>query len=104
LTRYRLSPEAQGDLNDIRRYLVGQSGPRVARYVIHEIRDAMGFLAANPGAGHKRNDLTDEPVKFWPVFSYMIVYGPATKPLGVARILHASRDLGSLFRQRPPSA
>jgi toxin ParE1/3/4 len=101
LTRYRRSPEAQDDLDDIRRYLVSQGGFRPGS--LHEIRDAIGFLAANPGAGHKRDDLTDEPMKFWSVFSYMIVYDPATKPLGVARVLHASRDLASLFRQRPPS-
>jgi hypothetical protein len=40
-------------------------------------------------------------VKFWPVFSYLIVYDPAMKPLGVARVLHASRDLEALFRNRP---
>jgi plasmid stabilization system protein ParE len=34
---------------------------------------------------------------------YMIVYDPETNPIGVARVLHASQDLESLFRQRPPS-
>jgi toxin ParE1/3/4 len=104
LTRYRLSPEAQDDLDEIRRYLVTQGGTRLARYVIHEIRDAISFLAANPGAGHRRDDLSDEAVKFWSVFSYMIVYDPVTRPLGIARVLHASRDLASLLKQRPPGA
>lgn len=81
MSRYRLSPEAQGDLEDIK-----------------------GYLAAHPGAGHSRSDLTSEPVKFWPVFSYLIVYDPGMRPLGVARILHASRDLEALFTTRPPRA
>jgi len=34
-------------------------------------------------------------VKFWPVFSYLIVYDPAMRPLGVARILHGYQDLFS---------
>ena len=43
--------------------------------------------------GHKRPDLTDEPVLFWPVRGhYLVIYQRATKPLKVARILHAARD------------
>jgi hypothetical protein len=37
-------------------------------------------------------DLTDQPVKFWQVFSYSIVCGPLTRPIGIARVLHSSRD------------
>ncbi len=104
MKRYRLSPEARSDLDDISRYLVAQGGPGLARRVLAAIRAALQFLADNPGAGHGRADLTEEPVKFWPVFSYLIVYDPAMEPLGVARVLHASRDLEALFRTRPPRA
>ena len=104
MTRYRLSPEAQGDLTDIKQYLMGEGRARLARYVLGEIRAGLQFLAANPGAGHSREDLTDEPVKFWPVFSYLIVYDPAMRPLGVARVLHGSQDLKALPRIRPPRA
>jgi antitoxin ParD1/3/4/toxin ParE1/3/4 len=102
--RYRLSPEAQGDIEDIRKYLVKEGGAALARYVLGEIRQALRFLAETPGAGHARDDLTDEPVKFWSVFSYLIIYDPATQPLGIARILHASRDLETMFRHQPPRA
>jgi antitoxin ParD1/3/4/toxin ParE1/3/4 len=102
VSRYRLSPEARHDLDDIKSYLLSESGPRVARRVLGEIRRRLQFLAANPGAGHSRDDLTSEPVKFWPVFSYLIVYDPAMRPLGVARILHASRDVETLFTTQPP--
>ncbi len=104
MTRYRLSPEAQGDLADIKQYLIGEGGARLARYVLGEIRSSLQFIAANPGAGHAREDLTDEPVKFWPVFSYLIVYDPMIKPVGVARVLHGSQDLEAMFRARPPRA
>lgn len=104
MTRYRLSPEAQGDLTDIKQHLVTEGGARLARYVLGEIRSGFQFLAANPGAGHSREDLTDELLKFWPVFSYLIVYDPAMKPLGVARVLHGSQDLEAVFRDRPPRA
>ena len=76
----------------------------VARYVLGEIAKAFWFLAATPGAGHRREDLTDEPVKFWSVFSYLIVYDPESRPIGIARVLHGMRDLGAIFRQYPPRA
>jgi antitoxin ParD1/3/4/toxin ParE1/3/4 len=102
--RYRLSPEAESDLNDIKEYLVKRGGAILARHVLGEIRHALQFLATTPGVGHSREDLTDEPVKFWPVFSYLIVYDPAMKPLGIARVLHASQDLAAMFERDPPHA
>ena len=102
MRRYALSSEAQQDLRDIRAYYLKEANARVARYVIREITSAFEFLAVTPGAGHSRSDLTNEPMKFWQVFSYLIVYDPATQPLGVARVLHARRDLETLFRTRPP--
>jgi antitoxin ParD1/3/4/toxin ParE1/3/4 len=100
--RFRLSIEAQGDLIDIKAYLVEAGGVRLARYVLGEIRQALQMLAQNPGAGHARDDITDEPVKFWPVFSYLIIYDPAMQPLGVARVLHASQDVETLLKRRQP--
>jgi toxin ParE1/3/4 len=100
--RYRLSPEAEQDLDEIRRYLTRQGGPATARHVLRELREAMQLLAGAPGVGHSREDLTEEPVKFWAVFSYLIVYDPATRPIGVARIIHGPQDVGAIFRENPP--
>jgi toxin ParE1/3/4 len=101
---YILSPEAQQDIIDIRAFYMKEAGARVARYVLADITRGFRFLAGTPGAGHSRTELTDEPVKFWPVFSYLIVYDPATRPIGIARVLHGSRDLASLFINEPPRA
>lgn len=57
------------------------------------ILERMGFLAGTPGAGHHRKDLTSEKVKFFPVYSYLIVCRPETKPLQIAAILHGRRNL-----------
>lgn len=102
MTHYRLSPEAENDLDTIKKYLVQQGGNALARHVLKEVRLAIRFLSENPEAGHKRDDLTDEPVKFWSVFSYMIVYDPAIQPFGIARVLHSSQNLESLFQKQPP--
>jgi toxin ParE1/3/4 len=77
--RYVLAPEAAPDLVQIWRYLKEQSSIEIATALIG-IRDKIVFLATNSGAGHWRKDLTDEVVKFFPVYSYLIVYRPETKP------------------------
>jgi len=102
VSRFRLSPEAENDLDGIRRYLTRQGGAASARHVLRELRQALQILANAPEIGHSREDLTDEPVKFWPVFSYLIVYDPATRPIGVARIIHGQQDVEAIFREKPP--
>ena len=64
------------------------------------IRDRFGYLAQYPGGGHWRRDLTDTEVRFFSVYSYLIVYRPETKPLQIVAILHASRDVGKLLKKR----
>jgi antitoxin ParD1/3/4/toxin ParE1/3/4 len=51
-------------------------------------------------AGHQRQDLTPLPVKFWLVFSYLVVYDPAARPLAIVRVLHGRRDVEAILRPR----
>lgn len=99
MPRYVLSPEAREDLREIRDYLVAEGGRRLAQYVLQEISAAFQLLASHPGAGHLRQDLTSLPVKFWPVFSYLIVYDPAPRPLAIVRVLHGRRDVEAILRR-----
>jgi plasmid stabilization system protein ParE len=64
------------------------------------IREKIVYLAGRPGGGHWRKDLTDEPVKFFPVYSDLIVYRPETSPLQVVAILHGRRDVEELLKDR----
>jgi toxin ParE1/3/4 len=98
--RYVLAPEAALDLVQIWRYLKEHSSIEIADRVESVIRDKIVFLATNPGAGHWRKDLTDEVVKFFPVYSYLIVYRPETRPLQIVSILHGRRDVEQLLRGR----
>jgi len=99
VTRYILSPEAKEDLREIRGYLVSQGGSRLARYVLQEITAALRLLASHPEAGHFRRDLTPLPVKFWSVFSYLIVYDPAARPIAIVRVLHGRRDVRAILNR-----
>ncbi|MFY7836918.1 MAG: type II toxin-antitoxin system RelE/ParE family toxin [Novosphingobium sp.] len=100
--RYVLSPEAERDIAQIRNFYLEEAGARVARHVVGQIAKAMQFLATSPGAGHRRYDLTNENVRFWPVLSYLIVYDPGMQPIGIARVLHAARDLETLLHRSSP--
>src|SRR5260370_33403314 len=79
--RYVLAPEAALDLVQIWRYIKGQSSVEIADHVESVIRDRIAFLAENPGAGHWRQNLTDEAGKFFPVCHDLLVYRPRTQPL-----------------------
>src|ERR1700676_1969522 len=91
--RFVLAPQAALDLVEIWRYIKEQTSLTIADRVESAIREKIVFLAGTPGAGHSRKDLTDEDVKFFPVYSYLIVYRPQTKPLQVA----AFSTSGSFF-------
>lgn len=97
-----LSPEARDDLQEIRDYLAAQGGRRLARYVLQEITAAFRLLAAHPEIGHLRQDLTGLPVKFWSVFSYLVVYDPAVSPLAIVRVLHGRRDVQAILGRQNP--
>jgi plasmid stabilization system protein ParE len=96
--RYVLAPEAALDLVQIWRYLKNKSSVAVADRVESRIRDRIVFLAGTPGAGHWNKNLTDEPVKFFAVYSYLIVYRPETKPLQVVSILHGRRNVEQILK------
>jgi toxin ParE1/3/4 len=98
--RYALAPEAAYDLFQIWRYIRKQSNFQIADRVESVIRDKIVFLAGNPGAGHWRKNLTGEAVRFFPVYSYLIVYRPETKPLQVVSILHGHRNIEQILRDR----
>ena len=95
--RYKLSKEAEKDLDSIKSYLLEEAGGRVARYVLKELKEGMQFISDAPDAGHMREDLTDTPVKFWPVFSYLIIYDSQARPIEIVRVLHGGRDVATIL-------
>jgi plasmid stabilization system protein ParE len=98
--RYVLAPEAALDLVQIWRYIRKQSSVGVADRIESVIRERIVFLARTPGAGHWNKNLTEEPVKFFSVYSYLIVYRPGTKPLQVVSILHGHRNVEQILKGR----
>jgi toxin ParE1/3/4 len=98
--RFVLAFLAALDLFEIWQYVKEQASVTAADHVESAIRQRIAFLAESPKAGHHRKDLTDEDVKFFPVYSYLIVYRPKTRPLQIASILHGRRDVEQLLKGR----
>ncbi len=92
MTRFVLTPAARADLAEISDY-ISKDNPDAANRVLDELRAAMRKLAEMPEIGHFRRDLASEPLRFWPVYSYLIIYRPEARPLQVVRVLHGSRDV-----------
>jgi len=97
MTRYVLADAAKSDLLGIWRYLDEHAGSEIAQSVVGDLRKAMRALARNPGIGHRREELTHAPVRFWRVGSYFVIYEPDTKPLAIVRVVHVSRDLALML-------
>ena len=97
MIKYALSFEAEADLQSIRTFVRNEAGPIAAHSTLTKVMKAIRFLSITPGAGHIREDLTDEEYRFWSVYSYMIIYDATTEPIGIVRILHGNRDISSIL-------
>lgn len=93
--RFILAPEAVRDLVEIWRYLKKESNENES-----VILDKIAYLAANPHIGHWPRDLTSADVRFFLVYSWLVVYRPETTPLQVISILHGRRDVASILEKR----
>jgi len=87
-----LSPDARYDLYEIQDY-IAQNNPAAAAKVIDAIYEAFDLLAERPHIGHRREDLTQKDLRFWGVYSYLIIYDPKAEPLSIIRILSGWRDV-----------
>jgi toxin ParE1/3/4 len=98
MSRYVLTALAMADVNEIVEY-IRKDNPQAVLRTVRRLRDTMRRLAQSPELGHLRQDLAAEPLCFFPVYSYLIVYCPAPRPLEIIRVLHAARDLESILKK-----
>lgn len=97
MAKYILSAEAEADLKGILEYISGDS-PQSALQVLDRFLEVFRMLGEHPDSGHYREDLASQAVRFFPVYSYMIVYTSGSSPVGIARILGAAQDVESILR------
>lgn len=95
--RYVLSPEAQADVDEIGAYITRDSIDAALK-VYDALEAAFELLAERPGIGHSREYLTNRRLKFWRVYSYLVVYTPESRPLTIVAVLHSARDVEQLLK------
>ena len=67
--------------------------PRRLYEALSKIGDKPNFL------GHRRDDLADESLRVFRVFSYLIIFLPDTKPVQIIRVIHGARALSTAFSE-----
>jgi plasmid stabilization system protein ParE len=95
---YRLTERAEADVDAITDFIAADNIDAAVKVVL-ALEDAFVLLASRPGVGHARADLTDRPLKFWSVYSYLVVYDAATDPLTIVAVLHGARDVARILKE-----
>jgi plasmid stabilization system protein ParE len=96
--QYRLSPEALQQIDEIGAFLADDSIDAALK-IYDALEDAFQLIVENPGIGHTREDLTTRPLKFWTVFSYLVIYDPESTPLQIITVVHSARDVAKLLSE-----
>ena len=101
MIRYRLSRQADKDLDEIATYL-GERSPSAAVRVIEALHDPFTVLGRSPLLGTLRDDLRTNLRVFRckkPADSYLIFYFPLPDGVEISTVIHASRDYLGMFAQ-----
>lgn len=84
---YVLTPAALNDVDDIHAFIEERYGPEFADSVVDRLYGAFGKISAQPGLGHRRQDLTEYDVYFWNAFDHYAVVYQKSAPLRVVRVI-----------------
>ena len=104
MSGFLIAPAARIELDEIwDYYAVELQNPDAADGIRDEIFDAFHKLAQTPGMGHSRRDLASEPLRFWHVRSYLIIYRGEKRPIEFVRVLHGARDVPAILGQESAS-
>jgi plasmid stabilization system protein ParE len=96
MRNFVLAREAKRDLEEILDYIAEDSVEASFR-VGERFEEVFEMLGNHPALGHFRRDLTARPLRFFPVYTYLVVYVDEGGQVNIARILSATRDLKRLL-------
>jgi len=99
---YIVSPAAIDDIDEIAAWMrCERPDSDVDLRFIDAAYETFAFLARLPHIGHRRVDLTDQPVLFWTVMrSFAVIYrvGP---PVEIVHVRRWRQDLARLLADEP---
>jgi len=89
------SPKAIEDLEGILDH-IAEDNPTRATSFVSALKDQCRTIASYPGMGAKREHLARK-LRVFPIGNYGIYYRPVENGVRIERVLHAARDVDSLF-------
>jgi plasmid stabilization system protein ParE len=96
VSSYVVAPRARRELYEILDF-ISERSPAGARRVRYAISRSMERIASTPGLGHRREDLTDRPVRFWSVMGrYTLIYREG-EPVEFIHVVGPGRDLAAIL-------
>ncbi|MBC7797989.1 MAG: type II toxin-antitoxin system RelE/ParE family toxin [Pyrinomonadaceae bacterium] len=91
----KFTEKAQADLTEIFVYLA-EKNVDVATKTVNQLFEKFALLENNPKLGRERNELLLN-LRGFPHKNYIIFYFPITDGIEIFRVLHASRNIDSVF-------
>jgi toxin ParE1/3/4 len=95
--RYRITRQAEEDLDEIYVYWAKRASPGTADRLIDSIVDRFWLLGEHPDAGRASEDIV-AGVKCFPAGKYLIYYRAARRGTDILQVFHAARDQGRALR------
>lgn len=89
--RYRITPRAAADLEEITDYLAALN-PRAARQLVEDLRKAWRKLQSFPYLGVRRRDIAPD-LRHKVVGNYVSLYRVTGDHIEIVRIFHGSRNI-----------
>lgn len=96
MSRFRISTQAAQDIENIWKY-VAPNNLKAANKLFDTLRESFPKLAKFPQMGRQRSELAPF-LRSFPVKNYLIFYRPIDEGIEIARILHGSQDIETIFQ------
>jgi toxin ParE1/3/4 len=95
MRRYRLTPQAEKDLDEILDSIAADD-PAAANRLIDSIESKCQALAEMPGMGREREELAPN-LRSSHERKYIIFFRPVEDGAEIIRVIHGARDIPKLF-------
>ena len=95
MKRLVITPQAEGDIEEIGDYIARDNPPRALSFV-QELRVRCGTIAESPEAFRLRHEL-GENIRSCAYHRYVIFFSAGVHEITIIRVLHGARDLVALF-------
>lgn len=95
MSKYRVSPQAEGDLIEMWQY-ISSDGVEAANSLLDSFTEKFELIAEYPKVGRARPEL-GRNLRSFPAGRYVIFYRPKSDAVEIVRVLHSARDIDAIF-------